>query len=81
MSHKTTPKRFVAGARCPECKEMDSIVCYYEDEVFVRECVECDFRELIGDVEPEEKESDQKEPESDASKKVTPAQIIKIKEL
>ena len=65
MSHKTTPKRFVAGARCPECKEMDSIVCYYEDEVFVRECVECDFSETI---------SNEDEP---AAKQ----QIISIKEL
>ena len=65
MSHKTTQKRFVAGARCPECQEMDTIVCYYEDDVFVRECVECDFSEKISN-----------EDESAAKQ-----QIISIKEL
>ena len=70
MSHKTTAKRFVAGARCPECKEMDTTVCYYEDEVFIRECVECDFREKITDDEDAKPEG-----------AVSPAQIIKIKEL
>ena len=56
MNHKTTPKRFVAGARCPECQQMDTTVCYYEDEVFVRECIECDFLERITDNEAEGKE-------------------------
>ncbi|GAA4360073.1 YheV family putative zinc ribbon protein [Kangiella marina] len=72
MNHKTTPKRFVAGARCPECKAMDTIVCFYQDDVFIRECVECDFVERITDDETVEAE-----PKSS----VTPAQVIKIKEL
>ena len=77
MSHKTTPKRFVAGARCPECQQMDTTVCYYEDEVFVRECIECDFFERITD-----NEAEGKEPKDTASgANMTPAQIIKIKEL
>ncbi len=72
MKQKSTPKRFVAGAKCPNCQQMDTIVCYYEDEVFVRECVECDFVERITDeLAAEEKPKDA----------VTPAQIIKIKEL
>lgn len=67
MQEKTTPKRFVAGAVCPKCQTMDSTVCYYEDEIFVRECTECSFIERIGhDEEPE-----------DNSK----PQIIKVKEL
>ena len=77
MNHKTTPKRFVAGARCPECQQMDTTVCYYEDEVFVRECIECDFFERIMD-----NEAEGKEPKDAASgTNMTPAQIIKIKEL
>ena len=71
MSQRTTTKRFVAGARCPECKEMDTTVCYYQDEVFVRECVECGFVERIAD------DADKKEPKS----KISPAQVIKITEL
>lgn len=76
MSQKTTPKRFVAGARCPECNAMDTTVCYYEDQVFVRECIECDFFERITD-----EDSGGKEPESSSTSKVSPAQVIKIKEL
>lgn len=74
MNQKNTPKRFVAGARCPECKEMDSTVCFYEDDVFVRECVECGFIERITD---EHEDDARKEPKS----KVSPAQVIKITEL
>lgn len=70
MNEKSSVKRFVAGATCPQCGELDTTVCYYQDQVFVRECVECDFREKItGD--------ENAEPEG----AISPAQIIKIKEL
>lgn len=71
MKQKTTAKRFVAGAKCPQCNQQDTIVCYYEEEIFIRECVECDFREKITN------DAEEKEPESS----ISPAQIIKIKEL
>ncbi|HEY9031508.1 MAG TPA: YheV family putative zinc ribbon protein [Kangiella sp.] len=67
MQEKTSPKRFVAGAVCPKCQAMDTTVCFYEDELFVRECTECDFHEKIG--HDEEKEAESK------------PQIIKVKEL
>ncbi|BAJ00486.1 conserved hypothetical protein [Shewanella violacea DSS12] len=38
-------KRFVAGAKCPKCKAMDSIVLFKEQGVETIECVECDYRE------------------------------------
>ncbi|AOE48830.1 YheV family putative zinc ribbon protein [Kangiella sediminilitoris] len=72
MTQKSTPKRFVAGAKCPQCNKMDTTVCYYEDEIFVRECIECDFKEKISN-----DESGDDKPE----KEISPAQIIKIKEL
>lgn len=38
------PKRFVAGAVCPQCAEMDRTVLYYNQEgEEVRECVSCGF--------------------------------------
>lgn len=38
------PKRFVAGAVCPKCAEMDRTVVYYNEEGDeVRECVSCGF--------------------------------------
>ncbi|MBV35012.1 MAG: hypothetical protein CMP47_06075 [Rickettsiales bacterium] len=53
MKQKVTAKRFVAGAKCPKCQQMDTTVCYYEDEIFVRECIECGFNEKISnDDEP-----------------------------
>lgn len=38
-------RRFIAGAVCPRCKEMDSIVMYRVEGVDYRECVSCDFEE------------------------------------
>ncbi|MFT7222716.1 MAG: putative metal-binding protein (TIGR02443 family) [Cellvibrionaceae bacterium] len=36
-------KRFIAGAVCPRCSQMDKLVTYREDEKDFRECVSCDF--------------------------------------
>ncbi|MCL1039294.1 YheV family putative metal-binding protein [Shewanella corallii] len=38
-------KRFVAGARCPKCQAMDSIMLFMENGVETVECTECDYRE------------------------------------
>lgn len=40
-----TPRRFIAGAVCPRCKEMDTIVMYRQEGTERRECVSCDFVE------------------------------------
>jgi uncharacterized metal-binding protein (TIGR02443 family) len=34
-------KRFIAGATCPECKKMDTMMLYKEHDVEKVECVEC----------------------------------------
>ena len=34
-------KQFIAGAICPECSEMDSLVLYADDQSVV--CVSCDY--------------------------------------
>lgn len=36
-------KRFIAGAVCPKCSEMDKIVAYSKEGVDVRECVDCGY--------------------------------------
>ena len=36
-------KQFIAGAVCPECKEMDSLVLFTEEQQI--ECVSCDFKQ------------------------------------
>ncbi len=34
-------KRFIAGASCPECKKIDTMMLYKENDVEKVECVEC----------------------------------------
>lgn len=41
-------KRFIAGAVCPKCSEMDKLVMYKNEEGRdVRECVACDYRDVM----------------------------------
>ena len=41
----TNIKRFIAGAVCPRCSEMDKIVMYRENDKDYRECVACGFKD------------------------------------
>ena len=34
-------KRFIAGATCPKCNAMDSIMLFFENNVEKLECVKC----------------------------------------
>ncbi|MEM6301565.1 MAG: YheV family putative zinc ribbon protein [Pseudomonadota bacterium] len=43
MSSKPTRRRFIAGAVCPRCAEMDKIVINLETDR--RECIACGFSE------------------------------------
>ena len=38
-------KRFIAGATCPKCKEIDSLMLYKENDVEKIECVECHHKQ------------------------------------
>ncbi len=40
-----SPKRFIAGAVCPKCAEMDRLVSYTNDDGTFKECVACGFME------------------------------------
>lgn len=45
-----TPKRFIAGAVCPRCAEMDKIMMFTDDEgEQIRECVACGFTDAMSD--------------------------------
>jgi len=47
---KKKPKRFVAGAVCPKCSEMDRTVIYTNDaDEEVRECISCGFKQTSGE--------------------------------
>jgi uncharacterized metal-binding protein (TIGR02443 family) len=41
----STKRRFVAGAVCPRCSEMDKLVVYSEDGKDYRECVACGYKD------------------------------------
>ena len=48
-----TPKRFIAGAVCPRCAEMDKIMMFTtDDDDQVRECVACGFTDAVSDTPP-----------------------------
>nr|WP_211333733.1 YheV family putative zinc ribbon protein [Sinobacterium caligoides] len=42
-------KRFVAGAVCPRCSEMDKIKSWNDDEGQHRECVSCGYSDVMND--------------------------------
>lgn len=49
-------KRFIAGAVCPRCGEMDKLKAWTEDDIQYRECVACDFADEMSLVEPQVQE-------------------------
>jgi uncharacterized metal-binding protein (TIGR02443 family) len=60
MSTEKIIKRFVAGAVCPRCGELDCIRVYRNEIREYRECVNCDYvdgQNLDGTPEPEELET------------------------
>ncbi len=55
MSTNKPLKRFIAGAVCPRCAEMDKLVMYNnEKNQQVRECVRCGYQDVMTDSGPEE---------------------------
>jgi uncharacterized metal-binding protein (TIGR02443 family) len=42
-------KRFIAGAVCPACSQMDTIKMWDEDGVPHRECVACGFADTLNE--------------------------------
>ena len=44
---KVTAKRFIAGAVCPACSQMDTIKMWDEDGVPHRECVACGYADTL----------------------------------
>lgn len=49
-----TVKRFIAGAVCPSCSQMDKVKMHREGDKQYRECVSCGFNDVISDDEPGE---------------------------
>ncbi|MFN3578877.1 MAG: YheV family putative zinc ribbon protein [Pseudomonas sp.] len=47
MTSGQTIKRFIAGAVCPACSEMDTIRMFEVDGVPNRECVSCGYADTL----------------------------------
>jgi uncharacterized metal-binding protein (TIGR02443 family) len=41
----SSKRRFIAGAVCPRCSAMDTVVVYRENEKDYRECISCGFKD------------------------------------
>jgi uncharacterized metal-binding protein (TIGR02443 family) len=60
-------KRFIAGAVCPRCSEMDKIVMYTDDAgVQTKECVACGFSENMKELEQQQELSTRVTPVEEA---------------
>lgn len=53
-------KRFIAGATCPKCKELDSLMLYWQGNIEQMECVSCGYHQsqTSGEVEQASRQSD-----------------------
>ena len=47
MSESRTKKRFIAGAVCPKCGQMDKIVAWQDEGRDYRACVSCGFTDEL----------------------------------
>ena len=43
--NKRIKKRFIAGAKCPSCNNIDTLMLYFENNVEKLACVSCDYTE------------------------------------
>lgn len=69
-------KRFIAGARCTQCQQLDKIRCWHEEDRYFSECVSCGYREEMNKdgLRSEHKAESLSDPENIA------VQVIKLPE-
>ena len=72
-------RRFVAGAICPRCSEMDKLVVYSEEGRDYRECVACGYKDEMH-FKPEARELDTRVNLSE-EEKLEQVQVINITHL
>ena len=58
MQSKPKKKRFIAGATCPKCHAMDTLMLYVENNVEKLKCVACDYQKSQVDEKVENKTGD-----------------------
>ena len=67
-----TQRRFIAGAVCPKCSEMDKIYMYTESDKTHRACVSCDFTDEL------RLHSTPAELQTRVNKSQTPTQVVQL---
>ncbi|MET1255899.1 YheV family putative zinc ribbon protein [Aliikangiella maris] len=72
-------QRFIAGATCPNCNEMDSLLVNIDDESI--ECVDCGFAQTAQQRDEDAKKKAEMPPPKTAPKKVNVSDIIRISEI
>lgn len=75
MAYSKTP-RFVAGAICPRCSEMDRLQVYNLDGVDYRECINCGFKQELH-IQPQQREPETRVNTS-REQKAAQEQVVKI---
>lgn len=70
--------RFIAGAVCPRCGEMDTLKAGNDGDVMVRECVECGFTDRISQAvnAPTELDTRVNQPNQPADTEAQPVRIL-----
>jgi len=72
-------KRFIAGAVCPRCGELDRLVAYADDSGAYKECVSCGFYEQqLVQLEVNELETRVNHPPEQAPETGDSVQVINI---
>jgi uncharacterized metal-binding protein (TIGR02443 family) len=59
-------KQFIAGAVCPECNDMDSLVLFVDDQRI--ECVSCDFIQTSEQRDAEQSPASKPKPSTTSNK-------------
>lgn len=54
MTTKKVKKRFIAGASCPSCKSMDTLMLFFENNIEKMECVHCGYSQAQTDEQVEQ---------------------------
>ncbi|MEZ5538504.1 MAG: YheV family putative zinc ribbon protein [Pseudomonadales bacterium] len=72
-----TPKRFVAGAKCPQCQAVDKIVMFRRNGVQHQECVSCGHHaEMVFEQNFRELETRVNRTEAERAEEVTPVRFV-----
>lgn len=48
---KKQKKRFIAGAKCPSCQKLDTLMLFFENNVEKMECVACGYHQSQTDTD------------------------------